>query len=189
MSLTPLIKNQTLRIDNHQWGTQLPNDWKDLNQDIHIDKEIKNYKYNGKKVNVRIKIPLNSQKPITCDINGTKFKEIPKDIFNEIQRALSDPAIRQPFTDDLVDILKGYDKVMASKENAEQALERIAGHFKLSWTKKEITTFINDKLAAITRIYNDGTNKLYFITFKQLQIIIGDIDMWSKHEIRLNKLS
>jgi hypothetical protein len=189
MSLKPILDRQIIKVDNHQWGTNLPNDWKDKNQDVHIDKTTKNYKLEGKPLTVRIKIPINSDRPITCLINGKKSNNIPQGLLNEIQSILSDKQARQPFVDDLVDTIKNYDKIMATKENASKALNRLAKHFELEWTEDEITTYLNNKLKAITHIFRDNASKQYFINFNQQNIKLGEIDPWSRHQINLNNLS
>ena len=188
MSLKPILDRQTIKVDNHQWGTALPNDWKDKNQDIHIDKTNKSYKLNGKSVTVRIKIPINSDRPISCTVNGKK-NDVPQGLLTEIKSVLSDKEERQPFIDDLVDIIKNYDKTLANKENASSALNRLAKHFDIEWTKDEITTYLNNKLKAITHIYKDENSKLYFINFNELNIKLGEIDPWTRHQINLNNLT
>lgn len=187
MSLKTILERQTIKVDNHQWGTALPNDWKDKNQDIHIDKTTKNYKLYGKHVTVRIKIPINSDNPVTCTINGTKNNSIPPGLLKEIQDTLANKESRQPFIDDLVKTIKNYDLVMHTKENASDALNRLSKHFDLEWTNDEITTYLNDKLKMITRIYKDERQKLYLISFNERNIKLGEIDAWSKHEINLRK--
>ena len=188
MSLKPILERQTIKVDNHQWGSALPNDWKDNKQDIHIDKTTKKYKLNGKPVTVRIRIPINSDRPVSCTINGNKH-DVPQGLFKEIQSVLSNKQARQPFIDDLVDTIKNYDEILATRENASSALNRLAKHFEIEWTKDEITTYLNDKLKAITHIYKDKKSKMYFINFNDRNIKLGEIDQWTRHQINLKNLT
>jgi len=186
MSLKSLLKNQTLKIDNHQRGTGLANDW-ETNGDIHIDKITKEYRVNGKPTIVQIRIPINSDKPITCEIGGRK-SDIPKKLENEIKNALNDNAKRKPFIDDLVKTIRNYNEVMNSEKNAKEAIERLAKHFDLNWTEQEIATYANKQLIAIIRNYEDKSGNRFYVSFSQRYIKLGEIDAWSKNEIYLNKI-
>lgn len=189
MSLMPILRGQSIKIDNHQRGTSLPNDWKDKNQDIHIDKTTKEYKLKGKRVTVRIKIPINSDKPMSYSIKGEKTHAIPKDLLKEIQNAFSDKQSREVFVSDLIDIINNYNTVMATPQNAIDALNRLSKHFDLEWTNNEIATFVNKKLQAITLLYRSKEKKHYFISLNQQNIKLGEMDAWSKHEINLNNIN
>ncbi len=64
MSLKPLIKNQSLIIDDHSQGNREINDWDNKNKDVHIHKNTRT-KIEGKKSNLTIKIPINSGRKIS----------------------------------------------------------------------------------------------------------------------------
>ena len=66
MGLKSLIENQTIIIDDHKRGNREIKNWDDIQNDVHIDKKT-NFRINGKKQNFRIRIPINSDRPIKIE--------------------------------------------------------------------------------------------------------------------------
>ena len=94
MALNGLIKKQTIIIDDHKRGSQEVKNWDDPSSDIHIDKTT-NFPLDGKRQKVRIRIPINSDRPIIIE-NGKRLElnEIPKKLYWENRKALPPPQIR-----------------------------------------------------------------------------------------------
>jgi hypothetical protein len=186
MSLLPLLDKQILRIDDHRRGNREIKNWDDNTKDIHIDKRTK-YKVDGKIRNVIIRIPINSDREITTTIDGEKSK-IPASLEKEIKQALrGNPEKTKAFTNQIISELKNYESILENEQKASAALERISKHFDLKWTGEKISTFVTDKLEAYTQIYEDKTNRRYFITATPFFLELSDITGWSRHEIWLNR--
>ena len=88
MALKELIENQTIKIDDHKRGNREIKNWDNARSDIHIDKTT-NFPLNGKRQKVRIKIPINSDRPISIENERhQEVNEIPNRLKREIQQAL-----------------------------------------------------------------------------------------------------
>lgn len=59
--LEKLVKKQIIRIDNHKWGGGVVNDFNDSSQDVHLHKV---FKFNRKKGECSIRIPLNNNQDV-----------------------------------------------------------------------------------------------------------------------------
>ncbi len=184
MSLQRLINNQRLTIDDHKWGNREIKDWDDSISDVHIDKSTK-WKVNGKRQNVRIRIPLNSERDIKISKKGRSSESIPSQLEKEIRGAFEDRHVRRSFIHDLEKVLANYNSVLSDREKVSAALRRLSKHFGLEWTGERVETYVNGKLVVYTEIYSSDGDKLYLMTFDKFRIAIGDIDLWSRHEIRL----
>ena len=71
MALKNLIENQIIIIDDHKRGAGEIKDFDNLENDIHIDKET-NYKIDGKRQKLKIRVPVNSDNPINFFINSKR---------------------------------------------------------------------------------------------------------------------
>lgn len=79
MSLKGLIDKQTIIIDDHKRGIGEIKNWDAPSSDVHIDK-LTNFPIKGKRQKVRIRIPINSERPIknvTANIHPNKKKPPP----------------------------------------------------------------------------------------------------------------
>ena len=141
MSLKPLIKGQTIRIDDHLQDGRVPHRWND-DRDIHIDKTTNNDKYK-----VRIKIPLNSDREITIIDARKEIDDIPGNIRREITKALSNKKIREEFVDSVLNVVQGFGADIENREHARQIINRISKHFGKS--KKLIDEYIDQKYIQI----------------------------------------
>lgn len=122
--LKPLIKNQTIRIDNHSRGCNLPNDFNDERQDVHIHKEFN--KIEGKRNKICIKIPLNTEKQVEISSYAPTY------IIKEIREVLNDKKNRDSFLNDVYGSLKNDWKWDATPENQGEIATRIANAFGLN---------------------------------------------------------
>jgi hypothetical protein len=175
MSLQALLNNQTIEIDDHKRGVREIKNWDDPNADIHIDKKT-NYKIDGVLQEIRIKISINSLKPIISFKSKKKEVEIPEKLKKEIKKAFMDIEKRSRFVNDLIKILKDYKSIFENEAKVIQALNMISLHFDLMWSNKIITKMVHDNTTSYTGIYNDISGKQYFITLEKHKIVLGDID-------------
>lgn len=187
MSLKPLIRNQKIIIDDHRRGSREIKEWDSSSIDIHIDKRT-NYKIDGKRTSVHIRIPLNSSRPITITKGkNERLDSIPNKLRREIIGAFSDQKVRSDFLSDLLEVLDDFRSVLDNEEKASMALGRISRHFDLEWTGDEIKSYINDALHKYTHIYTDGSGDKYFASLGKKSLKMGQIDPWERQELRLKK--
>jgi len=174
MSLKPLIKNQSIKIDDHKWGNREKKDWDNKNNDIHIHKNTKT-KIDGKKSNLTIKIPINSDRPISIK-NKTQRnrKKIPRKLNKEIQKAFKNKKVRKAFIKDLTDVLKNFSSILNNEVKVRDAMGKISKHFDLDWTTQNIREYMGDSLMSFTQFFIDSHNKQYFITINKKYIKISD---------------
>ena len=185
MALKNLLNKQKIRIDNHKRGTRLPNSWDDTEYDVHIDKETQ-YKIDGRKRKVVIKVPLNSNRPVICK-TGKGEIDIPKKLMKEIQEAFSNNKIRRAFINDLINTLKNYPSIMSSEKKARQAIQKLSEHFGLELTGKVIKTYIEDYLNSISQNFKDETDRLYYIKFDLDGIEAGEVTQWTRSSVYQRK--
>jgi hypothetical protein len=183
MSLHPLIKRQRIEIDDHNRDGRIIHDWNDPNKDIHIHKRT-NYKIKGKRRDVDIKIPINSDREYTVLFNGkTTEKYNAHDLIKEIKKALDDRKTRNEFTSDVIKALENFNTHLTNEDLAGQLLDKLSKHFDLNWTKEEIATYRNDALVSYTRIYKDNENHSFFATIDTLRIVIGERTKSCFHQV------
>lgn len=96
---TPLIKGQEIRIDNHLRGVE--NNFNNPNQDVHLHKTT----VVGKRIQIDIRIPLNSNKEATFMLNeeSSKYKKEQDKIIEEVNKVLSD---KKELDDFVIKLLK-----------------------------------------------------------------------------------
>jgi len=177
MSLKPLIQGQTIIIDDHRRGNGEVKKWDDRTADIHIDKST-HYKVNGKRRNVRIRIPINSDQPIKVEAKGKGkgIEEIPRELLREIKSAFSNRVIRDEFIADVLKTLKTFDSNLDSTKKAKQVIQRLAAHFDLKWTEESNSTKDGDQLMRYIQIYKNDTGNRFFISLDPERIKIGELD-------------
>ena len=137
MSLKPLIQNQSLIIDDHKWGAGEEKNWDKSSNDIHIDKKTK-YPINGKRQEVRIKIPINSDNEISVQAKRNKLDDVPRRLKKEINDAFEDKETRDAFIRELIPILENFSSNLDSVEKAIGVLDRLSKHFDLGWSSQTI---------------------------------------------------
>jgi len=182
MSLKPLIDNQTIIIDDHKRGNGEIKNWDNPTADIHIDKKT-NYPINGKRQEVRIRLPINSNRPFRIEgKRRNKIDDIPRQLRREIQQAFEDRQTRENFMTDIVETLRNYDTILDSEQRVEQVLRNLSRHFDLNWTDDNIATYRNDILELYTRNYTDQDGKQFFITVDRQKIKIGENNGYARHQ-------
>ncbi len=182
MALKSLIDNQTIIIDDHNRGNREIKNWDNNAADVHIDKTT-NYPVNGKRQNIRIKVPINSDRPIKIENAKKKvLDEIPRQLRREIQDAFEDKQTRDRFIRDVVDSIRNFDTILENEQRVRVVLSRLSEHFDLRWTKEKIATYTNDALSFYTQNYTDNTGRKYFISVDRDRIKIGESNGYAKHQ-------
>ena len=94
MSLKPLLKDQTINIDNHHWNGRTPLKW---GKEIHLHKRM-----NRKGTNVEVLIYIADEKRSLEFRNSNKEVSVKEaDIIkNEIKKAFKNKKIRKQFVED-----------------------------------------------------------------------------------------
>jgi hypothetical protein len=172
MKLKKLIENQTIQIDDHKRGVGEIKDWDNTEVDVHIDKWT-DYKILGKKQSVRIKIPINSERPIKLTDLRERQVEIPRRLEREIKEAFENRKIRESFMADVVNILKNFNTILDSEIQVRTILERLSRHFDLKWTKEKITEYTGEILEVYTAIYVDDDGERYYFKVDKEKIRAG----------------
>lgn len=178
MSLKNLIKDQIIIIDDHKRGTGEIKNFDNPENDIHIDKET-NFPINGKRQKLKIRIPINSDRPIKVE-SKRKTINIPSKLNREIKNAFKDKKIRESFIKDILKILKNYKSVLSTEENVIKVLEKLSNHFDLNWTAETIKKYRDDALISYTQLYKDNKERYFFIKLDNQKITIGENNGYTK---------
>jgi hypothetical protein len=184
MSLKILIESQTITIDDHKRGSREIKDWDDRAIDIHIDKKT-NFKVDGVYQNIRIRVPINSNRPLKIE-NGSKkvLEKIPSKLEREIKRAFENKKIRDDFVADVRNVVKNFTTILENEERVKLILANISKHFDLEWTQDKIATYSNDSLVLYSQKYKDVQEREYFITVDEKKITIGENNGKAKQKKR-----
>ncbi|MBS5020564.1 MAG: hypothetical protein KHZ60_10935 [Alistipes sp.] len=180
MALKELIENQTIKIDDHKRGNREIKNWDNARSDIHIDKTT-NFPLNGKRQKVRIKIPINSDRPISIENERhQEVYEIPNRLKREIQQALENKQTRESFVKDVLKVLEDFETALSTEERAEEVLTRISKHFELYWPKNRIKQYVNNILEFYSLVYENDDGKKYFAKVDKEKIEIGRYNGYAK---------
>ena len=116
MALSSLIDGQTIKIDNHNCGTDY--EWDEA---IHIHKRMNSKKYRG----IEVLVPLAHDSKLDFrGVNGNKDVEL----MNEIEKAFSNSTIRTKFVKTLINSLSNlFNNSKISKVEWYGLFEEIAG--------------------------------------------------------------
>lgn len=177
MALSKLINNQKIIIDNHNQGCRVINNWDEQSSDIHIDK-MTNYKIEGRKQKVRIRIPINSERPLRIE-NARRqvIQKVPNELLREINQAFEDNVTRTNFVTEVLDVLENFATALSSKERAIQVLTNISRHFGLNWTAKEVLpVYANEALSSLTLKYRRNNEDVYFSKIDHEKIELGQYE-------------
>lgn len=182
MNLITLIKNQSIRIDDHQRGNRESKNWDDSTKDIHIDKTT-NSRLNGIRQKIRIRVPINSDRDIIIeDGRGQRVENIPKRLEREIKDAFSNKKVREDFMRDVMNILRNYSTTLDDKRKIQSVLANLSRHFNLEWSDETIEIYAKDILEVYIQMYN-YRNKLYYIRLDREGIQIAQNSGYSKLNI------
>ena len=132
--LHPLIKGQSIRIDNHHPDTPIRWDWDEGEQpdDVHLDKTLDG-KVNGKYVKVRVTLNQDNaaDAPKKAERNDNAWMDAYNHMVEEVNDVLiNNEAVRDQLVEDVKNTVR---EIRPNKPNraARKALERIAAHFDL----------------------------------------------------------
>ncbi len=179
MSLKRLIKNQTIKIDDHKAGAREIKQWDKSDIDVHIHKST-NFRVNGKKQNIDIKIPINSERPLSVMSMG-KDIDIPKDLKKEILEAFRNPTIRNNFVDDVIKNISEYKTELSSIDRAESVLRRISRHFGLDDSYRVVKKYDGDNLVSLTLVYDKlGHDNVFCANINCESITVGQNNGYAK---------
>ena len=187
MALKELINRQTIIIDDHKRGSGEVKNWDDKTADVHIDKTT-NFPLNGERQDIRIKVPINSDRPIKIEnAKKKRLNEIPSQLIREIQSAFEDKQQRESFIKDIIEHLKSFDTILSSEERVKQVLSNISKHFDLDWTNEKISTYSDDILSLYTQKYTDKNGRQFFITVDNVKIKIGENNGYARHQQHIKR--
>lgn len=187
MALKKLIENQTIIIDDHKRGSREVKKWDNLGMDVHIDKTT-NHPLNGKIQEVRIRIPINSDRPISIENGkGKEIDNIPRKLLKEIQGALEDKQTRENFISEVMDVLDNFKTALSSEDRAKTILTRISKHFDLNWPTEIITNYVKDVLSVYTLVYEKENGDEYFAKLDKDKIELGQYSGYAKMTRKLNR--
>ncbi len=187
MALKGLIEKQTIIIDDHKRGSREVKNWDDLTADVHIDKTT-NFPYNGERQDIRIKVPINSERPLKIENAKKKpLADIPRQLRREIQSAFQDKQKRESFIKDIIEHIKNFDTILESEKRVQQVLSNISKHFDLKWTNEKIATYSKDALALYTQTYTDDEGRQYLITVDTDKIKIGENNGYARHQKHIKR--
>jgi metal-responsive CopG/Arc/MetJ family transcriptional regulator len=178
MSLKNLIKDQIIIIDDHKRGSREIKNFDNPENDVHIDKET-NFPINGKRQKVKIRIPINSERPIKIE-NKRKQIDIPRKLNKEIKNAFEDKKNRTEFIRDVIETLSDYKSNLRSEEQVEVVLKRLSKHFRLEWDNETIKKYQEEVLSAYTQFYTDERGRKFFIKLDKQRITIGENNGYTK---------
>lgn len=184
MALKNLIEDQTIIIDDHKRGASEIKNFDNPENDVHIDKET-NYRIDGKRQKIKIRIPVNSNNPIKIENRLGKIP-IPNKLNKEIKKALEDKKTREDFIKDVIETLVDYKSILRSEEKATMVLKRLSKHFDLNWDDETIKQYRDDVLSSYTQFFTDDKNKKFFIKLDKDKITIAQNNGYSKQYKKYN---
>lgn len=144
-----LIQNQKIYIDNHL--RNVPNDFNDKKQEVHIHKEFREYP-DQKNKDVSIKIPLNSKKKISIS------SKVSNRILKEIRDVLDDSETREKFINEVCKVLKEEWKWESSIENKNDVAKKIANAFGLKKMLSYTEIIHNSELRDVVYFWKEEEN-------------------------------
>lgn len=138
---------------------------------------------NGKRQQVRIKVPINSDRPIKVENARKKeLNEIPGQLKREIQRAFQNKTKRDSFIKDIVEHIKNFSTILENEERVKQVVSNISKHFDLKWTEDKISTYTNDVLMLYSQLHTDDAGNEFFISVDKEKIRIGENRGYARHQ-------
>lgn len=175
-----LLRNQKIRIDNHQRGSGSPNNWDDPTSDVHIEKFIKN-----NKDKYRIKIPINSNRPIT--VNKKDGLAVPKWLSKEIREVFEDDKQRRSFVKWICEALSAYN---SNRLTPEQMVRQAVGYVgKAFGLPKPLAVFKNDIKGFYAELYYYDAH-YYYVAMKRRFIYCAlNEGIWKRFRISDNIVS
>jgi len=184
MALKNLINDQIIIIDDHKRGASEIKNFDNPENDVHIDKET-NYRIDGKRQKVKIRVPVNSDNPIKVESKNKKI-DVPNKLNKEIRKAFEDKKTREAFIKDVLETLADYESILNSEEKAIKVLERLSKHFDLNWDGETIQQYRDDVLASYTQFFTDDKHRRFFIKLDNYKITIAQKSGYAKQYKKYN---
>lgn len=178
MGIKNLIKNQKIEIDAHHRGDGTANSWDSPNE-VHLEKKCK-----SNKDSYNIKIPLNSNNPVT--INRKDNQTVPSSIKKEVENALKDPQTRQEFVNNVLNAIEAYSSNLPDDVKARQAIGYIRKAFNLGIPRCCFRRNIKNFYACL--FYYNNT-WVYVIIQKKRIIIAANEKPWKRFTQSENKFN
>jgi len=162
-----LIKNQTIRIENHIWGSGEIVKW---SKSIHLHKVMNSERYNR----AEIIIPIGCFDEIEFKKITGKSSSVQKQLKNELEKAFKDKTKREKFAEDVLKRLISFSQKSTRQETLADLIEgakNIAQHFELKNTILEaFHEKIGDVYKTYTSVHKDNNGNEYYI----IQDITGE---------------
>ena len=165
-----ILKNQTIRIDNHQRGG-VPDNWDDPSQDIHLHKSQNSDK---KQLRYEIRIPLNTRREIT--INGNS-EPVPSKLKKEIDKSLGNQSKKQHFIDELKEALRNYNW---NEDDAPEIARKISIVF--GFNSDELLN--TDSPYCLRLISTHSSKYQIFVNIRKQFLIIGEFQPFSANGLK-----
>lgn len=166
MSLRPLIKDQSIRIDNHDPGKPITWDWPEGEKpdDVHLDKSM-NKSVHGMKVKVRV--TLNNDQganvPKKCEREDRAWMDTYNKMMEEVHETLANNEdVRRQLVEDVKQSINEIGPRKRSRA-VRKALKRIADHFGLS--DEILLRFKMVVRGTFALYYDDEFSSFYYVGF------------------------
>lgn len=165
--LRPLIKNQSIRIDNHNPGKPITWDWSEDEQpdDVHLDKSMTK-KVNGKFVKIRVTLNNDqgaNEQPKKCEREDVEWMKAYDRMMKEVHETLeTNKVVRDQLIEDVNNAVSeiGAKKV---KRAVRKALKRIADHFDLS--ANLFLQFKEVNRGTVALYWDENDSQQYYVGF------------------------
>lgn len=172
-----ILQGQIIRICAH--GHNESQRFEDKRFDVHLDKETKT-EYCGEKIEVQIRIPVNSDRECTTKIvegrgkMNRKKQEIFEKVSREVRDAFSKKEERALFIDSMCQSLcEKYPEILKDHAKAQDAARRVLKAFGIDYSKaqieKELFT-INSHFAVFFRANEDNQKYHYKMNRKEIMV-------------------
>lgn len=169
--MKPLIRNQRIRIDSHQWGDGRPMDI----SAVHIHKSTKQpIPINGKRQHVEIEIPLTEDAAPYIYTPQKELDKIPRQLKEEIEEALRNPKRLIEFAKEVAQTLSNYYEL--TEMQLFEALKRVASCAGIKWDAEDIHSIYDGVWSNIyhLQLHDTEDHKWYCLTLNGRGLQIED---------------
>lgn len=173
MQIKRILNRQKIILDAHGHYEQVS--FNDPTYDFHFDKETK-YKIDGKEHRVKIKIPLNSDRPIEIRNNSNHVDKIPSKLKKEIKDVLSDKIERDLFLKSIIEALQDYPKDFNDIKSLKQCVRKIGKAFGFDWDNLDVKDYFKGvRKNQYSAEFSDYDKKSYAITLNKDRAVVEDL--------------
>ena len=188
--LRPLIEHgQKLMIDAHG-KEKVIREFGDTRYDIHLHKKTP-YKSGGKRIEVNIRLSLNSDRPVKITDSSKNKIVLPPALEEEIIEVFEDIELRDRFIKELFEVLENYYHYIVDKDSARDILRRISSYFGLDWSDYIVQFYVKtNKRNPIRNSYkaiiaDTETSQLFEIRMDFEGIFLEEVNDHRKYEMYL----